>query len=125
MIQMMWARYGENSRKIVAERILGKIDNNMRNLNHLNRPLYRSKKQRAESTKVDKSTWFRKEGATATLTVPETQGSSLVKRLRMAVARVSGPKGTKVKVVEQPGVPPLQGIALKNPFKSTGCSSSY
>ena len=114
MIQIMWARYGENSRKIVAKRILGKIDSNMRNLNHLNRP-----------TKVDKSTWFRKEGATSTLTVPKTQGSNLVKRLRMAVARVSGPKGTKVKVVEQPGVPPLQGIALKNPFKSTGCSSSY
>ena len=119
MIQIMWARYGENSRKIVAERILGKIDNNMRNLNHLNRPLYRSKKQRAESTKVDKITWFRKEGATATLTVPETQGSSLAKRLRMAVARVSGPKGTKVKAVELPVVPLLQGIALKNPFKST------
>ena len=31
MIQIMWARYGENSRKIVAERILGKIDNNVRN----------------------------------------------------------------------------------------------
>ena len=95
----------------------------MRNLNHLNRPLYRSKKQRAESTKVDKSIWFGKEGATATLTVPETQGSSLVKRLRMAVARVSGTKGTKVKVVEHPGAPLFQGIALKNPFKSTGCSS--
>ena len=118
---MMWARYGENSRKIVAERILGKIDNNVRNLNHLNRPLYRSRKQRAESTKVDKSTWFRKEIATATLTVPETQGSSLVKRLTMAVARVSGTKGTKVIEVEQPGAPLFQGIAQKNPFKSTGC----
>ena len=57
----------------MAERILGKMDNNLRNFYHLNRPLYRSKEQRAHVQKADKSSWFRKEGATATLTVPVTK----------------------------------------------------
>ena len=93
----------------------------MRNNEHLQRPLYRSKAQRAEVMKPDKVSWFRKEGATATLTVPETKNSELAKRLRLAVAQISGPKGTSVKIIEKPGPPLLQGIALKNPFRTQGC----
>ena len=118
MVQIRLAGYSQGTREIVAERILGKMDNNLRNFYHLNRPLYRSKEQRAHVQKADKSSWFRKEGATATLTVPVTKDSTLAKRLRIAVAKAIGPKGTTVKVLEKPGPPILQEIALKDPFRS-------
>ena len=111
MVQMKWGGYSQVTREIVAERILGKLDNNLRNFTELDRPLYRSKLQRAQVVKDDKASWFRKEGATATLTVPETSASGLAKRLRIIVASIPGPKGTSVKVLEKPGPPLLQGIA--------------
>ena len=44
MVQMRWAEYSQKTRGIVAERILGKLDNNMRNYEYLQRPLYRELK---------------------------------------------------------------------------------
>ena len=46
------------------------------------------------------------------MTVPETEGSALAKRPRIAVAKVNWPKGTTIKVVEWPGPPLLQGLTL-------------
>ena len=121
MVRIRWAGYGFGVREVIATRILAKVENDARNLRDLGRPLYRSKEERARASKVDKSTWFRKGGATTTLTVPVTKNSELAKRLRIVVAKVEGPKGTSVKVVERPGPPLLQGIALSNPFPPVNC----
>ena len=41
MVQMKWAGLGQNQREIMAKRILGKVEMNNWNLEHLGRPLYR------------------------------------------------------------------------------------
>ena len=53
--------------------------------------------------KEDKSSWFRKLGATATIMVPTTRGSSLAKGLREVLRKHGGPVGISTKVVERPG----------------------
>ena len=122
MAQIMWAGYTQKTRETIAHRILGKQDRNLENLRLHNRPLYRSKLQRkAQDTRANKNTWFRAEGATATIMVPETRDSTLAKRLRIIVASVPGPKGTHVKVVERPGPPIMRGISSNNPFKLEQC----
>ena len=54
----------------MIRRSLARYFNNLKNYRETGRPLYRSMEQRREFLKEDKSTWFRKEGATATLMVP-------------------------------------------------------
>ena len=83
--------------------------------------LYRSKEERKNDTKVTKATWFRELGTTTTLKVPMTKNSELAKKLRQALAVHQGPKGTSVKVVEQPGIPILSGLAKNDPFKTNTC----
>ena len=53
MVQMKWAGFGQNQREIVAKRILGKVEMNNWNLEHLGRPLYRSKEERRLKVKDD------------------------------------------------------------------------
>ena len=108
-------------REIVATRIISKVETDMRNYMELGRPLYRNKQIRSQIVKTDKTTWFRSEGATATLTVPVTKGSTLARRLRETVAQVKGPKGTSVKVLERPGLPLLTGLARSSPFPTKQC----
>ena len=98
MIQMMWSRYNLKDRKIVAKRIVAKCDNNLTNLHREGRQLYRIKQDRKTDIKPDKSTWFRKAGATTTLQVPNTHNSQLAKTLRGVIKKYPGPKGTNVKV---------------------------
>ena len=121
MVPMQWAGYAERHREIVARRVLGKIEMNQYNLKNLGKPLYRSKQERKEVIKKDKSNWFREEGATTTITVPSTTNSFLAKQLKEVVAKTQGPKGTSVKVVEKPGPPIMAGIAANNPFKDRPC----
>ena len=121
MVRIRWAGYGFGTREIIATRILAKVESDQRNFSELGRPLYRNKEQRAQAPKVDKANWFRDGGATTTLTVPVTKRSELAKRLRLVVANSKGPRGTSVKVVEKPGPPLLQGIALSNPFMASKC----
>ena len=122
MAQVMWAGYSSRTRELIAHRILGKQDRNLENLELHNRPLYRSKQQnRAQDPETGKNTWFRKEGATATLMIPETKDSDLAKRLRIVVASIPGPRGTHVKVVEKPGPTIMRGISSTNPFKLEVC----
>ena len=121
MVQMKWAGFGQNQREIVAKRILGKVEMNNWNLEHLGRPLYRSKEERRLKVKEDKSSWFRAEGATTTVTVPTTENSILAKQLREVLAKNPGPRGTSVKVLERPGPPLMAGIAANNPFKDQPC----
>ena len=67
---------------------------NQFNLKHLGKPLYRSKEERKNVIKKDKSNWFRAEGATTTITVPTTNNSFLAKQLKEVLARNQGPRGT-------------------------------
>ena len=87
---MLWAGYGYKDREIVTRRILAKVENDRKSNVLEGRPYYRSKAQRKQVLKTDKATWFRDKGATATLMVPTTQGSTLAKRLREVVAKVLG-----------------------------------
>ena len=99
----MWDGYSESTREIIARRILARYHNNLDNLEKEGRPLYRSKEMRAMDLKQDKATWFRTQGATATIQVPCTKNSILAKKVRELIRRVRGPRGTSVKVVERPG----------------------
>ena len=69
---MMWSGYNQKCRELVIRRVLAKKDNDLFNLKHLDRPIYRTKQERSLIMKEDKSTWFRSSGATATMTIPAT-----------------------------------------------------
>ena len=71
--------------------------------------------------KTTKTTWFRNLGATTTIKVPVTRNSDLAKRLRQTLTMYPGPKGTSVKVQEQPGVPILGSLAKGDPFTTDDC----
>ena len=85
------------------------------------KPLYRTKHDRRNDVKTTKSTWFRKLGATTTLKVPMTKNSELAKELRLVLGQYPGPKGTSIKIQEQPGRPLHSGIISNNPFKNGHC----
>ena len=110
MISMLYGGYSGKTTQIVARRVIAKYTNNMYNYREEGRPLYRSKSQRALVQKPDKATWFRNTGATATLTVPHTPNSELSRMLRIKVMD-TGPKGTKVLVMESSVPPIMLGIA--------------
>ena len=93
----------------------------MRNYRELGRPIYRSREERNLLPRKDKTDWFRDDGTTATLSVPSTPGSSLANIIRKTVLDFPGPKGTKVRIVETPGIPILRGMAINNPFKLKRC----
>ena len=49
MAQMMWSGYSQSIKEIVARRLIAKIDTNLYNLKHLDRPIYRSREERRAS----------------------------------------------------------------------------
>ena len=67
MVQMKWSGYLVSVRETVAKRILVKHQNSVRNLLVYGRPMLRSVEDRAKTIKDDKATWFRCQGATATI----------------------------------------------------------
>ena len=103
MVQMYWGGYSQNTRELVATRILARFENNLFNYHHLGRPLHRSKSERRSEPKADKASWYRGDGTTTTITIPATAGSKLARAVRDTLLRVTGPTGTKVKVIERPG----------------------
>ena len=119
---MMWCGYSTKDREIVANRIIEKQKNDRISNQIEGRPIHRSKNERKEQIKKDKSTWFREMGATTTLVVPMSQNSRLAKNLREVIRKYPGPIVTSVKVVEKPGSKILAGIAVNDPFKNTDCN---
>ena len=120
MIQMLWAGYNQKDREIVSRRILAKYTNDVYNSEVEGRRVYRTKADRQSDIKATKATWFRKLGATTTLRVPATRNSELAKEIRLVLGQYPGPKGTMVKVQEQPGKPLLSGLTT-NPFNTGNC----
>lgn len=120
MIQILWAGYNKKDREIVSRQILAKYTNDIYNSEVEGRKIYRTKADRQSDTKVTKATWFRKLGATTTLRVPATRNSELAKEIRHVLGQYPGPKGTMVKVQEQPGKPLLSGLT-NNPFNTGNC----
>ena len=53
---MMWCGYKQQTREIVMKRILAKRENDLYNLHHNNRPIYRTKEERSLTIKEDKLT---------------------------------------------------------------------
>ena len=104
----------------MARRILAKYHNNISNYRDTGHPLYRSKEERSSILKEDKTSWFRKTGATATFTVPYTPGSHLAKLVRKAIIG-SGPVGTQVLILEKPGNRVMAEIGKNNPFPRKNC----
>ena len=121
MWQMRECGYSENTREIVARRVVGKVNMNEWNLIHLGKPLYRSKEMRRDQVKPDKGTWFRAMGATTTLMVPCSKDSALARKLRTILTTNKGPRGTFTKVVEKPGATIFSGISVNNPFLNPEC----
>ena len=77
--------------------------------------------ERKDFIKENKATWFRQEGATATLMVPWTPDSALAKGLRKVLESTEGPKGTKVKIVEKPGLKVTAMVQSTKNFKRLSC----
>ena len=121
MVKIMWSGHSEGVREIVARRLLSRYFNNLKNYEETRRQLYRSIEERKEFVKENKATWFRQEGATATLMVPWTPDSSLAKGLRKVLESVEGPKGTKVKIVEKPGVKITAMVQNMRNFRRLSC----
>ena len=121
MVQMLWSGYNYVARDIVARRILAKYHSNFDNYIIFGCPLFRSKEERRNLPRKDKSDWFRDDGTTATLAVPTTEGSTLAKTLRQTIKDFPGPKGTKVRNVETPGPSIQRGITINYPFKLDTC----
>ena len=121
MISMKWAGHPESVREIVARRSLARYFTNLRNLADTGRPLYRSMDMRRETLKEDKATWFRAQGATATIMVPWTPESSLARKLREVVKSSGGPRGTSVKVVERPGQSIMSQVSSGKLFTRESC----
>ena len=117
----MWSGHGEGVREIVARRALSRYFNNLKNYEQTGRPLYRSMAERKDFIKENKATWFRQEGATATLMVPWTPDSALAKGLRKVLESTEGPKGTKVKIVEKPGLKVTAMVQSTKNFKRLSC----
>ena len=107
--------------EIVAKRSLARHFNNLKNLKESGRPLYRSLEMRKEVIKEHKATWFRAQGASATIMVPWTQDSSLARRLRKVQEVNKGPKGTQVKVVERPGQMVMTQVRSGTQFTRVSC----
>ena len=115
------ASYNEKLRVLVATRILARMDTNIFSFRYLQRPLYRSKLAGRNTVKEDKASWYRKDGSTATFTVPTTPGSEVAKRIRKTLLQSPGPTGTRVKVLEKPGQPIMAGLGRNNPFPRKSC----
>ena len=113
---MYWGSYTTSQRTPVAKRILARHENNLTNYKELGRLLYRDKETKSKLVKEDKSSWFRKLGATATIMVPTTPGSSLANGLREVLKKHGGPIGTFTKEVERPGRAVHSNITSTNPF---------
>ena len=118
---MKWSGHSEKVREIVTRRSLSRYFNHLRNLKESGRPLYRSMEMRKEVLKTDKATWFRAQGATATVMVPWTENSNLAKRLRKVLEEHKGPKGTTVKVVEKPGNMTMTDVRSNKKFTRSSC----
>ena len=56
MAQMMLSGYSQSIREVVARRLIAKIDTDLYNLKHLDRPIYRSREERTAAPKHDKAT---------------------------------------------------------------------
>ena len=121
MISMMWSGYNQHQREIVTRRVLSKYHNDLNNIRETARPIYRSREQRALTDKPNTNLWFRKTGATATFTVPYTTDSKLAKTIRKKLIG-TGPRGTRVLVLEQPGNRIMTGIGKTNPFPVDDCN---
>ena len=82
---MLWSSYNYVAREIVARRILSKYHSTINNFIIFGHPLFRSKEERRNLPRKDKSDWFRDDGTTATLVVPTTEGSTLAINLRKTI----------------------------------------
>ena len=85
------------------------------------RPMLRSVEDRASVVKESKDTWFRHQGATATIQVPCTPDSKLATMIKKTLMMAKGPLGTSVKVVERPGAKIHTGLSMNDPFKRESC----
>ena len=121
MISMMWAGYNSKARETVATRILAKYNSNITNYEEYGRPIYRSKAERKLQVKPDKSDWFRGDGTTTTLVVPTTHNSELARIIRNTLKTNKGPRGTQVRVVEQPGIKLMSKLIKSDPFPMDWC----
>ena len=121
MVQMKWSGYPESVRETLTRRILVKHQNDVRNLQVFGRPMLRSVEDRAKAVKEYKATWFRCQGATATIQIPCTPGSILASMVKKTLLTHRGPVGTSVKVVKRPGMKIHTGLSTNNPFKRDSC----
>ena len=115
-----------NFRKLVLRRILAKYAKSLSN--HLEEvwPMYRSRQERDQQQRTAgmfnrKDTWFRRGGATSTLSVPPTPGRGLAQMVEEKLKEGRQPDGTRTKVVESNGVSASMGMVKANQFPRGVC----
>ena len=125
MLAMMRAGHNQPFRETVLSRILARYDNNLKLNNEENKPIYRSKPERIEQKLKEgiknKSNWYREGGFTATLSIPTTSGDKLITSVKEAIKREPGPKYTKTKLIQSPGMPIMADLTSSNPFPRPNC----
>ena len=68
-ISMNWTSYRPETRKVLMRRVLARHDGNLENLRELGKPLYRTRVERQNKVKPDKTNMVRTGGDIATITV--------------------------------------------------------
>ena len=109
-------------RPAMIQRVLARFDMNITNFKTQGRPLYRSREDRINLPRENKATWFREGGATATIAIPCTPGSTLATQIRQVLQQHKGPVGTSIRVVERPGLKIVQELSKSNPNPRDNCS---
>ena len=123
---LRYSGHSESFRQTVLKRVVGRYKAELSNHLEGRKTMFRTREEReldesGKRGKNQKDTWFRKDGATSTITVPVTPNGILADRVRENLLRGRQPKGTKTKVVEDGGVTSRSGLVKSNQFCRKEC----
>ena len=91
--------------------------------------IYRNRREveerwEAEGGRPDKASWFRKGGTTGVLMVPSSARGRIKEKVEKILERMPGPKGQKMKVLEEPGPSIRQSVIKSDPNPNQVCGRS-
>lgn len=114
------------SGQTVLKRVVGRYKAELSNHLEGRKKMFRTREERelddgGKRGMNQKDTWFRKDGATSTITVPVTPNGVLADRVRKNLLQGRQPAGTKTKVVEDGGTSSRTGLVKSNQFCRKEC----
>ena len=120
----------EQFRDMITSRAVAKYDNSLSNHKDKTKPMYRSKEEmvkqwKEKGGKPDKSSWFRKSGATGVFNVPASEGSKLAAVVRQVLDKGLGPKDSRIVVQERPGCSVRTNLVTSRCFPRPSCNRQF